>query len=85
MSGPNFLYLPESSWPPLLCHMSDLDGDLEGKVFSLAVTIREPNAVDKLLSEHSFWYGLQRMVAWLHRFVDWVLKSRPNISGPLIS
>ncbi|KAK8377409.1 hypothetical protein O3P69_013797 [Scylla paramamosain] len=79
----NFLYLSERSWPPLLSHRNDLEEDPEDKkeVAPLAVETREAGAINKLLLWYSSWYALQKTVAWLCRFMDWIMKGHPNLSG----
>ena len=86
-NGPHFLCLPECSWPhqPNTC-TTDLEGDPEVKreVTTLTLTDQRPyeeSVVEKLIRRYSSWYKLQRSVAWVCRFVNWIMKGRPNLQS----
>lgn len=87
LTGPSFLCLPESSWPPQPNPAAaDLMRDPEVKkdVTDLTFTIHESHekgVMERFLGRYSSWYALQRAVAWMCRFTSWIMRSRPNLQG----
>ena len=65
-SGPNFFWLPESSWPeqPFLGNQCDSDLEIRKPAISCSTTIRQqPNFLQNLISRFSNWTRLLRVVA----------------------
>lgn len=77
VSGPHFLLHPESEWPVAReDHLSLTlsDPEIKGQVTVNATQIIE-EPVTHLIKYFSSWVKLQKSVAWLLRFKDW-LRSR---------
>lgn len=79
LSGPRFLKCNKEQWPvnPRLTH--DLENDPEVKKSVTLVTLdvcRHGAWFWQLTARYSSWYRLQKGVAWLRRFVEWVKGGR---------
>ncbi len=70
-TGPSFLWQPEECWP--IQHVGDVpDTDIE-QISEKYVMVIAPSAlVDEFLCQCSSWSRLQRQLAWLLRFIQYL-------------
>jgi hypothetical protein len=88
--GPAFLWQPDSEWPSQPADLLDIgDEDKELKRCKTHASIMtsstaDPGSMDKLLQQFSSWYKLQKCIAWLLRFKNYLLSRVRNSSpGPV--
>ena len=84
-SGPEFLWLPESSWPqqPFLGNQHNEDLEFKKATISCSTAVtQQPSLLQDLISRFSCWTKLVRVVAWIIRakkaFLFPILKEKTN-------
>ena len=73
MTGPNFLWLPESEWPQLPTDLDDVplnDPEVK-KVLVYSLNVEENADLLKRLTRFSEWHHMKRSIAW-------ILRLKPN-------
>lgn len=83
--GPPFLWMERKEWPTqpeFKCSMLEdaVEVKPNRKVYAVATDKADP--IDLLIQRHSSWYSLQKSVAWLLRFKQY-MKSRKPKTGKL--
>ena len=80
ITGPNFLWLPESEWPQLPCDLDDVSADDPEvkKVLVHSLDVSESSDLLTRLTRFSDWQRMKRSVAW-------ILRLRPKLSDTLPS
>ena len=81
-NGPAFLWKAETEWPSLPERVPDLlseDCEVKRRAESCAVKLSVHDDSIKLLFErHSNWFRLTKSVAWLRKFMTWIVDRRLN-------
>ena len=93
--GPEYLWQPETNWPncPENEEISEDDPEVRIQVNAQQIVTREQQngksspqnaSLQTIVKESSSWIGLQRKVAWLARFCDWVRDKSTCAMGGLV-
>ena len=80
--GPDFLWQDKENWPVILVCVPELapdHGEVKLTVKSHAICTDRTTVIESLLSRYSCWYGLRKGVAWILRFIRWLIQRKPNV------
>ena len=80
--GPDFLWQDKDNWPVMPACVPELapdHGEVKLTVKSHAICTDRTNMIESLFSRYSCWYGLRKGIAWILRFIRWLIQRKPTV------
>jgi hypothetical protein len=81
LTGPAFLLQPEEKWP--VTNLQNVpETSLETKKEIYAIEVCHMKSLDVLINNTSKWIKCLRKIAWVQKFIQWIVEKKKTRSHP---
>ena len=81
LRGPEFLSKPEENWPPRqIARVPDEELEIkkDKPILTTDVKVTPPQPMERIVNSYFSWINLQRAVAWIVKFANWLKSGRKS-------